>query len=185
MRQKQRVRDLVRRSRHKRLYPLALAVVVMMAPLAIGVTLLLTSPQVVAVTTVTVKVTVIVPPPCKINGEQPIEVDYGEVVTTRVEGQNYSRAVPYILECIGATSNDLTLQVEGNPAGFGNNVLATDKASLGIALLSDGKPLRFNSDIKFTYPNKPELQAILTKYPGSTLKAGKFSAGATLKVGYQ
>ncbi len=157
----------------------------MMGPLAIGVALLMASTWVAAATTVTVRVTVLAPPPCKINGDQPIEVDFDEVVTTRVEGQNYSRAVPYSLVCIGATSNDLTLQIAGSQAAIGTNVLATDKANLGIALLANDKPLRLNSDIKFTYPNKPELKAFPIKYPGSTLKAGKFSAGAVMKVGYQ
>ncbi|HHQ4308822.1 TPA: fimbrial protein [Serratia fonticola] len=185
MQQKQWVKDVVRLSRHKRLSPLAQAVAVVMVPLIIGVALLLTSPWVAAVTTVTVKVTVVMPPPCKINGDQPIEVDFEEVVTTRVEGQNYIRTVPYSLECTGLSSNDMTLMVEGDHAGFGTNVLATDKADLGIALLANDRPLALNTNLKFTNPNKPELKAFLAKRPGSTLKAGKFSAGAILKVAYQ
>lgn len=151
----------------------------------LGVTLLLASPLVTAVTTVTVKVTVMAPPPCVINGDRPIEVDFDEVVTTRVDGYNYMREVPYSVQCTGATSNDMVMRIQGEGAGFGTNVLGTNQANLGIALLNNDKPQPLNSAIKFTYPDTPKLKAVPVKFPGSTLKAAVFSAGATMKVDYQ
>ncbi|HDG9775440.1 TPA: fimbrial protein [Raoultella planticola] len=150
--------------------------------------LLVMLPQIavgVSTATITVKVAVVAPPPCVINGDQPIEVDFGEVLTTRVDGYNYMREVPYSVQCTGATSNDMVLQIQGMGAGFGINVLDTNKDNLGIALLNNGSPQRLNSDIKFTYPHLPVLKVVPIKSPNSTLKAGAFSAGATMKVGYQ
>ncbi|MBU9828525.1 fimbrial protein [Rahnella sp. FC061912-K] len=134
---------------------------------------------------ITVKVTVVAPPPCVINGDQPIEVDFGEVVTTRVDGYNYMREVPYSVQCGGASSNDMVMQIQGIGAAFGTNVLDTNQDNLGIALLNNGEPLPLNSDIKFTYPSLPVLKAVPVKSPNSTLTAGVFSAGATMKVDYQ
>lgn len=152
----------------------------------LGVAVLLAGSSALAVTTVTVKVTVVAPPPCVINGERPIEVNFEEVVTTRVDGSNYMRDVPYSVECTGATSNDMVMQIQGTQAGFGNgNVLDTNQANLGIALLNNGNAQPLNSDIKFTYPSLPVLTAVPVKSPGSTLTAGAFSAGATMKVDYQ
>jgi type 1 fimbria pilin len=147
--------------------------------------LLLANPQALAITTVTVKLTVVAPAPCVINGDQPIEVNFDEVVTTQVDGYNYLREVPYRVQCTGATSNGMVMRIQGTGAGFGTNVLGTNQANLGIALLNNGQPQPLDSDIKFTYPSLPELKAVPVKFPGSTLKAGAFSAGATMTVNYQ
>lgn len=151
----------------------------------LGGILLLVSPLVMAVTTVTVKVTVVAPPPCVINGDQPIEVNFDEVVTTRVDGSRYIREVPYNVICTGATSNDMVMQITGTGASFDPDVLGTNQDNLGIALLNNGKAQPLNSDIKFPYPNFPVLKAVPVKRTASTLKAGAFSAGATMKVDYQ
>ncbi|MCO7511995.1 fimbrial protein [Serratia fonticola] len=146
--------------------------------------LLLVSPLVTAVT-VTVSVIVVAPPPCVINGDQPIDVSFDEVVTTRVDGYNYMREVPYSVQCTGQLSNDMVIRIQGDGAGFGTNVLGTNQANLGIALLNNGQPQPLNRAIKFTYPNTPKLKVVPVKFPGSTLKAAEFSAGATMKVDYQ
>lgn len=152
----------------------------------LGSILLLVSSLATAITTVTIKVTVVAPPPCVINGDRPIEVNFDEVVTTRVDGYNYIREVPYSVQCTGATSNDMVMQIQGTTANFGSdNVLATNQPNLGIALLNSGNAQPLNSDFSFTYPNLPVLKAVPVGSPGSTLQAGAFSAAATMKVYYQ
>lgn len=44
-----------------------------------------------AVTTVTVKVTVIASPACIVNNNEAIEVEFGDVITTQVNGTDYRR----------------------------------------------------------------------------------------------
>lgn len=138
-----------------------------------------------AITTVTVKVTVVAPLPCVINDDRPIDVEFGDVMTTRVDGDNYKMPINYTLSCTGGTSNAMKLQVKGSGATFDATVLQTNKAGLGIELRqSDGK-LAVNSGLNFTYPNKPELWAVPVKQAGATLTGGEFSAGATMAVSYQ
>ncbi|WP_210504815.1 fimbrial protein [Pantoea ananatis] len=145
----------------------------------------LLSDEVMAVmTTVTVKVTVVAPPPCVINDDRPVEVEFGDVMTTRVDGSNYRRPVNYTLSCT-STSNAMKLQVKGNGAAFDVTVLQTNKAGLGIKLLQGDSKLAINSWLNFTYPNKPELWAVPVKQAGATLTGGEFSAGATMAVDYQ
>lgn len=135
--------------------------------------------------TVTIKVTVLAPPACVINDNLPVEVNFGDVMTTRVDGNNYRRRVKYTLSCTGASSNSIRLQVHGVGAAFDNKVLLTQKTGLGIALLQGGNRLPINSWLNFTYPTLPVLEAVPVKQEGITLSAGEFSAGATLKVAYQ
>ncbi|WP_411750828.1 fimbrial protein [Serratia marcescens] len=135
--------------------------------------------------TVTVKVTVVAPPPCVINDDRPVEVEFGDVMTTRVNGDNYKMPVNYTLSCTGGTSNAMKLQVKGNGAVFDATVLQTDKTGLGIELRQGDSKLAVNSWLNFTYPNKPELWAVPVKQAGTTLTGGEFSAGATMAVDYQ
>ncbi|MFK3843845.1 MULTISPECIES: fimbrial protein [Serratia] len=148
--------------------------------------LLLVLPSVTqAVTTVTVKVTVMAPPSCIINDERPIVVEFGEVMTTRVDGSNYRLPVTYTLDCKDAPSNAMKLQVQGAGADFDVEVLQTNQAGLGIELQQGDSKLPVNSWLNFTYPNKPELWAVPVKQGGVTLTGGEFTAGATMKVDYQ
>lgn len=135
--------------------------------------------------TVTVKVTVVAPPPCVINDDRPIEVAFGDVMTTRVDGDNYKMPVNYTLSCTGGTSNAMKLQVKGTGAAFDAAVLQTNQTGLGIELRQGASKLAVNSWLNFTYPNKPELWVVPVKQDGVTLTGGEFSAGATMAVAYQ
>lgn len=135
--------------------------------------------------TITVKVTVLTPPPCTINDNRPIEVEFGDVMTTRVDGDSYRMPVNYTLGCTGASSNAMKLQVQGDGANFDGSVLKTTKTGLGIKLQQGSNKLAINSWLNFTYPNQPELWAIPVKQSGATLTGGEFTAGATMKVDYQ
>lgn len=135
--------------------------------------------------TVTVKVTVVAPPPCTINDDRVIEVDFGDVMTTRVDGKNYKMPVNYTLSCSGSFPNAMKLQVEGYGALFDQTVVRTNKTGLGIELRQGDNKLAVNSWLNFTYPQKPELWAVPVKQSGATLTGGEFTAGATMKVAYQ
>ncbi len=136
-------------------------------------------------TTVTVKVTVVAPPPCVINGNRTIEVDFNEVMIAQIDGKNYRMPVNYSLSCSGQSKNSMKLQVQGTGAAFDSTVLKTNKTGLGIQLQQGGSKLAVNSWLNFTYPNTPELWAVPVKPSGVTLSVGEFTAGATMKVDYQ
>lgn len=138
-----------------------------------------------ASSSITVKVTVLAPPPCVINDDRPIDVEFGDVMTTRVDGDNYKMPVNYTLSCTGGTTNAMKLQVKGTGAAFDATVLRTNQTGLGIELRQGDSKLAVNDWLNFTYPNKPELWAVPVKQRGATLKWGEFSAGATMAVDYQ
>ncbi|MGQ8776495.1 fimbrial protein [Serratia sp. NA_112.1] len=136
-------------------------------------------------TTVTVKVTVVAAPPCVINDDRPIEVEFGDVMTTQVDGVNYKMPINYTLSCTGATANAMKLQIKGNGAAFDATVLRTNKAGLGIELRRNISKLAVNQWLGFNAPYAPALWAVPVKQRGATLTGGEFSAGATMAVDYQ
>lgn len=135
--------------------------------------------------TVTVKVTVVEVPPCTINGNRVIEVDFGDVIVPQIDGNRYLKPINYSLECTGQLTNVMKLAIQGNPTTFDNSALKTDVEDFGIAMRVNGQPLAINNWINFVYPNKPVLQAVPVKRTGVDLPGGEFSAGATLMVQYQ
>jgi type 1 fimbria pilin len=138
-----------------------------------------------ASTTLTVKVTVVAPPPCVVNNDQPIEVEFGDVMTTRVDGDNYKMPVNYTLRCVEGHSNEMRLQVKGSRATFDGTLLQTNKVGLGIELRDSNGKVAVNNWLEFSYPKKPVLWAVPVKQLGATLTGGEFRAGATMKVDYQ
>ncbi|MGJ3356042.1 fimbrial protein [Providencia sp. Je.9.19] len=142
---------------------------------------------------VTVKVTIIAPPPCIINNNNPIEVDFGDVLTTRVDGVNYRKPIEYQLVCPAdqLIKNTLKLQIEGQGINLGGTttVLAVPGvADFGIQLQHEMAALGVNTWLNFTYTDTnatPNLYAVPVKRAGSTLDPGEFQASSTMTVQYQ
>jgi type 1 fimbria pilin len=135
---------------------------------------------------VNIRGTIILPPPCTINNNQTIRVDFGdEVMTTRIDGVNYKQTIVYSLSCEIQKSNDLKMSILGGTAGFGTGLLSTNKNDLGIALYYGTQRLNINTWFNYTYPNQPVLYAVPVKRSGATLTGGEFTASATLLIDYQ
>lgn len=124
--------------------------------------------------------------PCVVNGENPIDVDFGhELLTNKVDGNNYQKTVEYSLDCTDATKPELKMMISGAGAGFDNTVLQASQPGLGVKLLNDGQPMSLNQWVNFTAGSPPLLQAVPVKEPGGKLTAGDFTAAATMTVDYQ
>lgn len=139
-----------------------------------------------ASTVIKVTVTIVAPPPCVINNNNLIEVNFGsDVMTTRIDGSYKKQPIVYSVECKNAPNNAMKMQIQGIGAGFDGDVLKTNKDDLGVALLRNGNRQPINHWVNFTYPNLPTLEAVPVRQAGATLSGGAFSAGATMKVEYQ
>ncbi|WP_248749325.1 fimbrial protein [Pseudomonas sp. MWU15-20650] len=139
-----------------------------------------------AETSLTIRAVIIAPPPCVINAGSTLDVPFGnDLLTSRVDGVNYRRGVPYTVTCNSPFSNALTLELKGTAASFDGRALATRKADLGVRLFVNGADWPLNTAVNFTYPNLPVVQAVPVKRAGSTLTGGVFDATATLVVDYQ
>lgn len=140
-----------------------------------------------ATATVTVKITV-VEPPCDINNNNLIEVNFGnDVMTTRVDGEYKKMPIVYAVQCQGGAAGAARMRIEGNGATFDSEVLKTNRTDLGIELLNvnSGKRLPINRWLNFNYPALPVLEAVPVKRVGAKLSGGVFSAGATMMVEYR
>lgn len=131
--------------------------------------------------------TLIEPPPCTINDDGMVDVDFGERVgINKVNGVNYRKPVDYRITCeSGATGLDMTLTLSGTHTGYDDAAVQTDMADLGIKVLQNGTPFTLNTPLSIDPQNPPVLEAVPVKTPGATLPEGAFVATATLKAEYQ
>ena len=135
---------------------------------------------------VDIRVEILAPPPCIINGGNTPNVPFGnDLMTTRIDGVNYRRDVPYTVECEGLPSNAMTISLRGAGAAFDGTSLSTNNRDLGIRFLMDGVAWPLNNALEFTYPTLPRMEAVLVKKADSTLEGGGFSAAATIVVALQ
>jgi type 1 fimbria pilin len=154
--------------------------------IAFGAALLPLCEGVMAQVSVSIRGVILAPPPCVINAGSTLNVPFGDdLMTTRIDGVNYRRSVPYTLTCGPQPSNNMKITLQGTGAGFGSAYLGTSKSDLGIKLLLNGAAWPLNNAVNFTYPTLPVIEAVPVKNPGSTLTGGAFSASATLVVALQ
>lgn len=137
---------------------------------------------------VTIKVTVLAKPSCKLNNNNPINVDFGDdVMTNKIDGSNYTESLVYSLDCETGASGSMTLSINGNSSSFDPSALNTSVAGLAIRLKNDATTLALNTgSVTFTYPTSalPSLFAVPIKQSGASLSAGAFTASATMTLDY-
>ncbi|MGG6186062.1 fimbrial protein [Pantoea allii] len=132
------------------------------------------------------------PPPCNLNEEDTVKVNFGNKVgVKRVASGNYREPIPLTL--LSESSDNisawqLTLSVSGNPASFDPDnatVVTSEREALGVKLYADGKPFELDSPVKVNGNTLPSLEAVLVQKEGETLNEGEFTAHATLRVAYE
>lgn len=132
--------------------------------------------------------TLIEPPPCSINDDNRVDVDFGERVgINKVDGVNYRQAVNYQITCDNPGSKNwaLTLSLTGAAAGFDEQALQTNRTDLGIRIYQNDKPFTPGSTLDINISNPPRLEAVPVKREGATLTEGAFESWATLRADYQ
>ena len=128
----------------------------------------------------------IVKPPCQINNNQVIYVNFGNsVITTKIDGRYNRIPIQYTIDCKSATSPNLKMTISGNGADFDKKALETDNNNLGIAIYNGTSQFVLNSTVNFNLENSLKLEAVLVKRKDSVLRGGKFSASATMAIEYQ
>lgn len=130
---------------------------------------------------------VLAPPPCKINGDNVIKVDFEEVMSTRIDGVAYSKPINYNIECDKRPTEQMKMTLVGDPAGFDpTRAVRTNIPGLGVGFTYNGSRLRLNQEVKFVYPNAPQFHAMPVRDMSKVLNiGGPFQAGVTIKLDYQ
>ncbi|QGN36344.1 fimbrial protein [Klebsiella oxytoca] len=155
-------------------------------PNALLILAFLVSSNVLADATVNFSGTLIEAPPCVVNNNKVITVDFGnEVMTTRLDGTQYRKLIDFDLDCSMAASSKQKIRITGASANFDSTVLAGGKTGLGIALYNGNTRLNVGTWVDFTDPNIPLLYAAPVKQNGVTLSGGPFRVMASLVVEYQ
>lgn len=132
--------------------------------------------------------TLLAPPGCTVSDKGGrINVRFAQnIAVNRIDGERYRQAVPYQIECPGASDHNIAwhmrLTLKGTPASFDTTALKTSENDLGIKVLLGGTALAPNEpreiDVRASTP--PLLEAVPVKLTGATLPSTEFTASALL-----
>ncbi|WP_085841588.1 fimbrial protein [Enterobacter asburiae] len=125
-------------------------------------------------------------PECTVNGNDRVDVDFGDdVITYQVDGQNYKKQVEYTLSCNDVAQGGLTMTLNGTSAGFNSALFKTSNDGLGIRIISNGSEVPPGHAIQFDYEKQPTLYAVPVAQNAATLDTGPFEGAATMVIAYQ
>ena len=131
--------------------------------------------------------TLIEPPPCTINNDGQVDVDFGNRVgVKKVDGVNYLQVMNYQIKCDPSVSaRDMTLEMIGTPADYDAAAVSSNVTDLAIQIQQGRVPFELNKPIPINLTTPPILSAVPVKRIGATLVEGPFEATATLRAVYQ
>ncbi|HGM5490598.1 TPA: fimbrial protein [Serratia fonticola] len=137
-------------------------------------------------TTLNVSGVIIDAPQCTVNGNNLVNVNFGDTIVTRkIDGQEYKQPIQFSLVCTSPQSTAMRLAISGEPPNFGSGLIKTDREGLGIRLFNGTTQLAAGSWVNFTYPSVPALYAAPVALNNTTLTGGTFTGQATLVINYQ
>lgn len=133
---------------------------------------------------------VVTPPECLLNNNSQETVHFGNILLTRIDGNNYKRSVPFNLTCTNLAKNTLKLTLQGDATSFNSNgaLKTNENAKLGIAFFINDTRQAINQPVNFNYGTLPKIDAAPVKSSTASFvdtDGGYFTALATLKVDYQ
>lgn len=132
---------------------------------------------------------IVTPPECILNNNNQAAIHFGDILLTRIDGNNYLQTLPLSLSCTGLAKNNLTLTLVGDPAwSDSNGALTTSNDKLGVIFYVDNKQQPINQPVDINYTSLPSLKAAPIKNMTAGFNdtdGGSFTASATLKVNYR
>ncbi|WP_272682510.1 fimbrial protein [Providencia sp. PROV120] len=129
-------------------------------------------------------------PPCNVGG-QPIDIQFGDIGVSNVDGQNYLKNFSIDFECGDSLGDDVQLYIEygGVVAPFDSKALQTNTRGLGIRLSTQqGELIPPQSGMQITASSGDSatifLSAVPVKDPNVILLEGPFEAVGTVEIQY-
>ncbi|MBF1994875.1 fimbrial protein [Serratia symbiotica] len=133
-----------------------------------------------------------VPDKCVVNEGQLINVEFGEISGSNLNGSSYPQHIPVHFQCAGGSFEDgslnIKLAVSGTAASFNDNAFKTNKSDLGIQLTHNGELVIPN--VFYPVPNignggSWNLLAVPLANGNKEIDEGEFNASATIVASFQ
>lgn len=132
-------------------------------------------------------------PPCTVNNAEAMDVPFGEVGITKIDGVNYAQSFTLTLNCEASLGGltSLYLDYTGMPANsFDKDALQASREGLGIRLYRSSDSALFPIDSGYEIlldggsTTTLDLYAVPVKAAGANLLEGDFTATATFELQY-
>lgn len=141
-------------------------------------------------TQITVSGTLVDAPVCTVNGNNQIDVDFGDdVIINRIDGVSYKNTpMRFDLVCTSLAKQGLRVTFDGAPSPFNSQYIDTSVEGLGIRIfLDDVIPIPRGAGVEFSYQDVAGVRfsAVPVVQSGVTLSAQPFTGAGTVILRYQ
>jgi len=154
-------------------------------PLFLSFVILIKASSAFAITSVVIEGEIVEAVTCKINDNNPIDIDFGDAVAiSKIDGSHYAKPLTLVFTCSRDPEGTVTVTINGSGAPFDAMALETNIKELGIRLTRDGSVITLGAPMAVNYPNPVVLMTAPIKQFGVTLLPGSFVAFSTAVVNY-
>lgn len=130
--------------------------------------------------------TISLPIVCRINNNQAINIDFGDIDNTKITqaGDSYIKTIPLLYSCTTPINQDIKINIIANPASFSSDLIATSLPDdIGIMVKYNGIIVKPNSSFNTVLANGSgqdvlEVSPVINN-PNKSI-TGEFTASATL-----
>ena len=131
-------------------------------------------------TTIEVSGIIVDPPPCVINNDKPVDVEFDVLLIDKVNGDRYSQPIPVEISCPDTFKGEIKLAIGGTASDFNINALATNRKDFALLVVLNEQPMTINQFYDVNWRQHVALKAVPLINPHGNAEAGEFSASATL-----
>ncbi|CAK7075819.1 fimbrial protein [Providencia sp.] len=130
--------------------------------------------------------TILLPIICRINNNQDINIDFGDIDNTKITqtGDSYIKTIPLLYSCNTSISQDIKVTIIANPASFSSDLVSTSlRDDIGIMIKYNGLIVKPNTSFNTVLTNGSgqdvlEVAPVIND-PNKSI-TGEFTASATL-----
>lgn len=130
--------------------------------------------------------TILLPIICRINNNQDINIDFGDIDNTKINktGDSYIKTIPLLYSCNTPINQDINITIIANPANFSSDLVSTSlQDDIGIMIKYNGIIVKPNTSFNTVLTNGTgrdvlEVAPVIND-PNKSI-TGEFTASATL-----
>lgn len=123
---------------------------------------------------------------CTVNKDNKINIEWTDLVTMNMTGDNYKQNIISSFECNSETK--MTIKISGTEAKFGTGMLLTNSDNVAIQFYSGDAKLAVNKGFSYTWSSSAQLPRINVSPVAKNQQLNQqdaFSAAASLIISFE
>ncbi|SNY69826.1 fimbrial protein [Enterobacter sp. CC120223-11] len=123
---------------------------------------------------------------CTVNSDNKINVEWKDLITMNMTGDNYKQNIIGSFECNAETK--VTIKISGSEATFGSGLLLTNSSNVAIQFYSGDTKIAVNKGVSYTWSSSAQPPQISVSPVANNQQLNQqdaFAANASLVISFE